>query len=72
MKVTTAVLAGGAAISLAPTVVGAGRLRQDARHQAERNEAIVARNQLDWHEPGTTVKRAETLTENVRLRQQRG
>ncbi|MBP0456140.1 DUF6082 family protein [Streptomyces montanisoli] len=48
MKLTTAVLAAGAALSLTTAVVGAARLRQDARHQAERNEAIVARNQLDW------------------------
>ncbi len=48
MKLTTAVLAAGAAVSLATAVVGAARLRQDARHQAERNEATVARNQLDW------------------------
>lgn len=45
MKLTTAVLAAGAAVSLATAVVGAARLRQDARHQAERNEATVARNQ---------------------------
>jgi hypothetical protein len=48
MKLTTAVLAAGAAVSLATAVVEAARLRQDARHQAERNEATVARNQLDW------------------------
>ncbi|MEW1687528.1 DUF6082 family protein [Streptomyces sp. NPDC091265] len=48
MKLTTSVLAVGAAISLTTAVVGAARLRQDARHQAERNEATVARNQLDW------------------------
>ncbi|MFE2518352.1 DUF6082 family protein [Streptomyces mirabilis] len=48
MKLTTAVLAAGAAVSLTTAVVGAVRLRQDSRHQAERNEAVVARNQLDW------------------------
>lgn len=48
MKLTTAVLAAGAALSLTTAVVGSTRLRQDARHQAERNEAVVARNQLDW------------------------
>ncbi|MET8723789.1 DUF6082 family protein [Streptomyces misionensis] len=48
MKLTSAVLAAGAAVSLTTAVVGAARLRQDARHQAERNEAIVTRNQLDW------------------------
>ena len=48
MKLTTAVLAAGAVLSLTTAVVGAVRLKQDARHQAERNEAIVARNQLDW------------------------
>ncbi|MGA5191576.1 DUF6082 family protein [Streptomyces griseoincarnatus] len=48
MKLTTAVLAAGASVSLTTAVVGAARLRQDARHQAERNEVAVARNQLDW------------------------
>ncbi|MFC8419355.1 DUF6082 family protein [Streptomyces sp. NPDC057236] len=48
MKLTTAVLTSGAAVSLTTAVVGAVRLRQDARHQAERNEAVLARNQLDW------------------------
>ncbi|MBT2527804.1 peptide transporter permease SapC [Streptomyces sp. ISL-99] len=48
MKLTSAVLAAGAAVSLATAVVGAARLRQDARHQAERNEALLAGNQLDW------------------------
>lgn len=48
MNLTTAVLAAGAAVSLATTVVGAARLRQDARHQAERNEAILAGNQIGW------------------------
>ncbi|MFD5659538.1 DUF6082 family protein [Streptomyces hirsutus] len=48
MKLTTAVLAAGAAVSLTSVMVGVARLRQDARHQAERNEAVVARNQLDW------------------------
>ncbi|MFJ1652601.1 DUF6082 family protein [Streptomyces sp. NPDC088337] len=49
MKLTTAVLAAAAAVSLTSAMAGAARLRQDARrHQAERNEAIVARNQLDW------------------------
>ncbi|MFF5573092.1 MULTISPECIES: DUF6082 family protein [Streptomyces] len=48
MKLTTAVLAAGAAVSLTTAVIGAARLRQDARHQAERNEVAVARNQLDW------------------------
>ncbi|MFJ6527307.1 DUF6082 family protein [Streptomyces longwoodensis] len=48
MKLTTAVLAAGAALSLTTAVVGATRLRQDTRHQAERNEAFLTRNQLDW------------------------
>ncbi|MEV7064364.1 DUF6082 family protein [Streptomyces collinus] len=48
MKLTTAVLAAGAALSLTTAVVGTARLRQDARHQAERNDAVLARNQLDW------------------------
>jgi hypothetical protein len=48
MKLTTAVLAAGAAASLATAVVGVARLRQDARHQADTNEAVVTRNQLDW------------------------
>ncbi|CAM5549869.1 DUF6082 family protein [Streptomyces purpurascens] len=48
MKLTTAVLAAGAALSLTTAVVGAARFRQDARHQSERNDAVLARNQLDW------------------------
>ncbi|MFF8855766.1 DUF6082 family protein [Streptomyces althioticus] len=48
MKLTTAVLAAGAAVSLTTALVGSARLRQDTRHQAERNEAVLARNQLDW------------------------
>ncbi|MFF2941220.1 DUF6082 family protein [Streptomyces niveus] len=48
MKLTTAVLAAGAAVSLTTALIGAGRLRQNARHQAQRNEAALARNQLDW------------------------
>ncbi|ALO97288.1 Peptide transport system permease protein SapC [Streptomyces hygroscopicus subsp. limoneus] len=48
MRPTTAVLVAGAVLSLTTAVVGAARLRQDARHQTERNEALVARNQLDW------------------------
>ncbi|WP_447035453.1 DUF6082 family protein [Streptomyces sp. DSM 118878] len=53
MKLTTAVLAAGAAISLTTAGLAAARLRQEARHQAERNEAerneaAVARNQFEW------------------------
>ncbi|MEW2550317.1 DUF6082 family protein [Streptomyces zhihengii] len=48
MKLTAAVVAAGAALSLTTALVGAARLRQDARHQAERNEALLAHNQLDW------------------------
>ncbi|WP_333743024.1 hypothetical protein [Streptomyces ardesiacus] len=48
MKLTTAVLAAGAAISLTTALAGAARLRQDARHHAERNDAVLTRNQLDW------------------------
>jgi hypothetical protein len=48
MKLTTAVLAAGAALSFTTGMVGAARLRQDARHQAERHEALLAGNQLDW------------------------
>ncbi|MFD6033698.1 hypothetical protein ACFWHF_04070 [Streptomyces griseoincarnatus] len=47
MKLTTAILTAGAAVSLTTSLVGAARLRQDTRHQAERNEAVLARNQLD-------------------------
>ncbi|MGZ2361677.1 DUF6082 family protein [Streptomyces sp. 372A] len=54
MKLTTAVLAAGAAISIATTAVGAARLRQDARHQVERNEVAAARNQIDWLEKAAT------------------
>ncbi|MFI8093398.1 DUF6082 family protein [Streptomyces sp. NPDC086080] len=48
MKLTTAVLAAGTAVAFTTAVVGAARLKQDARHQTERNEAVLARNQLDW------------------------
>lgn len=48
MKLSTAVLMAGTAVSLATAVVGAARLRQEARHQAERNEALLAGNQIDW------------------------
>ncbi|MFI1759304.1 DUF6082 family protein [Streptomyces sp. NPDC020571] len=48
MKPPTAVLAAGVALSLTTAVVGAARLRQNARHQAERHEALLAGNQLDW------------------------
>ncbi|WP_328865078.1 peptide transporter permease SapC [Streptomyces sp. NBC_00304] len=48
MKLPTAVLAAGAAVALVAATVGAARLRQGARHQAERNEAILAGNQIDW------------------------
>ncbi|NEB12267.1 peptide transporter permease SapC [Streptomyces coelicoflavus] len=48
MKLTAAIAAAGAALSLTTALVGAARLRQDARHQAERNEALLAHNQLDW------------------------
>ncbi|WMD05647.1 DUF6082 family protein [Streptomyces sp. FXY-T5] len=48
MKLTTAVLAAGAALSLTTAVFGMARLRQNARHQVEHNEAVLARNQLDW------------------------
>ncbi|MEV5605541.1 DUF6082 family protein [Streptomyces sp. NPDC052299] len=54
MKLTTAVLAAGAAVSIATTVVGVARLRQDARHQVERNEVAAARNQIDWLEKAAT------------------
>ncbi|MDX3367608.1 DUF6082 family protein [Streptomyces sp. ME02-6987-2C] len=48
MKLTTAVLAAGAALSFTTAMAGAARLRQDARHQAERHEALLAGNQPDW------------------------
>ncbi|MBZ6230298.1 DUF6082 family protein [Streptomyces olivaceus] len=48
MKLTTAVLTAGAALSLSAAMLGAARLRQNARHQAERNDAVLTRNQLDW------------------------
>ncbi|MEU2227028.1 DUF6082 family protein [Streptomyces sp. NPDC018347] len=48
MKLITAVLTAGTAAALATAVVGAARRKQDARRQAEHNEAILARNQLDW------------------------
>ncbi|MFC7994020.1 DUF6082 family protein [Streptomyces pilosus] len=55
MKLTTNVLAAGAAVSLTTVVVGAVRLKQDARHQAERNEAVLARSQLDWLAQMSTI-----------------
>ncbi|MFC9131909.1 DUF6082 family protein [Streptomyces sp. NPDC057099] len=48
MKLTTAVLIAGAAVSLTTALASAARLGQSARHQAEQNDAIVTRNQLDW------------------------
>lgn len=54
MKLTTAVLAAGAAVSIATSVVGVARLRQDARHQVERNEVAAARNQINWLEKAAT------------------
>ncbi|MCZ1008441.1 DUF6082 family protein [Streptomyces lydicus] len=48
MKLTTAVLTAGAAVSFATAAVGVSRLRQAARHQVERNEIALTRNQLDW------------------------
>uniref|UniRef100_UPI003F495CC7 DUF6082 family protein n=1 Tax=Streptomyces chartreusis TaxID=1969 RepID=UPI003F495CC7 len=48
MKLTTAVLAAGAAVALTTAVVGTARLKQDARHQAERHDTALARNQIDW------------------------
>ncbi|MGW1817076.1 DUF6082 family protein [Streptomyces sp. NPDC002125] len=48
MKFTTAVLVAGTAVTLVTAVVGAAPLWQDARHQAERNEALLAGNQIDW------------------------
>ncbi|OKJ72292.1 DUF6082 family protein [Streptomyces sp. CB02460] len=52
MKLTTAVLVAGATISIATTVVGVTRLRQNA--QPERNEVAAARNQIDWLEKAAT------------------
>ncbi|MER8226117.1 DUF6082 family protein [Streptomyces sp. NPDC094143] len=48
MKLTTAVIAAGVAVSLTTAVVATARLRQDARHQAERNDAVLTQNQLGW------------------------
>ncbi|MFF8676201.1 DUF6082 family protein [Streptomyces sp. NPDC015242] len=48
MKLTTAVIATGVAVSLTTAVVATARLRQDARHQAERNDAVLTQNQLGW------------------------
>ncbi|MEU3500471.1 DUF6082 family protein [Streptomyces hundungensis] len=48
MKLSTAILTTGAAVSLTVAGVASARLKQDARHQAERNETILAGNQLDW------------------------
>ncbi|MEV5357059.1 DUF6082 family protein [Streptomyces sp. NPDC052693] len=48
MKLTTAVIATGVAVSLTTAVVATARLRQEARHQAERNDAVLTQNQLGW------------------------
>ncbi|MFI8221346.1 DUF6082 family protein [Streptomyces sp. NPDC085932] len=48
MKLTSAVIATGVAVSLTTAVVATARLRQDARHQAERNDAVLTQNQLGW------------------------
>jgi hypothetical protein len=48
VKLTTAVLTVGAALSLTTAAVGVARLKQNARHQSERNDAVLTRNQLDW------------------------
>ncbi|WP_327411273.1 DUF6082 family protein (plasmid) [Streptomyces sp. NBC_01281] len=48
MKLTSAVLTAGATVALAASVVGAARLRQSARHQNERKEALLAQTQLGW------------------------
>ncbi|MFF3851393.1 peptide transporter permease SapC [Streptomyces sp. NPDC002328] len=48
MKLTIAVLTAGVAMSLTTAVVGAARLRQNARHQAEQDEALLTENQIDW------------------------
>ncbi|MGQ4436981.1 MULTISPECIES: DUF6082 family protein [unclassified Streptomyces] len=61
MKLTTAVFITGAALSLTTALVATARLRQDARHQAERNEALLARNQIDW------LAQASTNPEIARL-----
>lgn len=61
MKLTTAVLAAGAAVSFATAAVGVARLRQAARHQVERNEIALAQNQLDWL---TQISTNENLAKN--------
>ncbi|MFD4337830.1 DUF6082 family protein [Streptomyces anulatus] len=43
MRFGTAVLLGAAVVG-----VGVARLRQEAKHQRERNEITLAQNQLDW------------------------
>ncbi|MFD6076767.1 DUF6082 family protein [Streptomyces hydrogenans] len=47
---TTAVLLAGAAVA----GVGVARLRQEAKHQRERVDIALARNQLDWLEKVST------------------
>ncbi|WP_097955051.1 MULTISPECIES: DUF6082 family protein [Streptomyces] len=44
MKVSTGILLTGVSI----VGVGVARVSQEARHQRQRNEATLARNQLDW------------------------
>ncbi|WP_432114709.1 DUF6082 family protein [Streptomyces sp. S1] len=48
MRIDTAVLLAGGAVSAAVAAVGVTRLRQEARHQRERNEVALAQNQLAW------------------------
>ncbi|MFE0772256.1 DUF6082 family protein [Streptomyces sp. NPDC058861] len=48
MRTGTAVLLAGATVSAAVAAVGVTRLRQEARHQRERNEVALAQNQMAW------------------------
>ncbi|MFI8103516.1 DUF6082 family protein [Streptomyces sp. NPDC086023] len=57
MRIGTAVLLAGAAVA----GVGVARLRQEAKHQRERVDIALTRNQLDWLEkvftdPGVAAK----------------
>lgn len=46
MKLTAAVIAASTTVFLTTAILGAAWLRQDARHQAERSEAVLAGNQF--------------------------
>lgn len=48
MRIGTAVLLAGISVGAAVAAVGTARLRQEARHQRERNEVALAQHQMAW------------------------